>query len=228
MNHSRTGEMIANARKERGYTQKQLAEILHISDRTVSKWERGKGFPDVSLLEPLAKSLNLTISEIVIGEKRDSDSTHAMSDDEVLKTAASIIKKAVAKQLHKKIIATSLAAIFPFLIGAFFWSSIPYELAILVGTSTPYAPKLFVFTVFPIGLLILNTICVLFIQGKFFYPYQLNSLPNPYRFHFYDPPTTTLFGRTYFIFKNALYCTAPAVSWVAAACIYIAAFRGFL
>ena len=224
MDCAKTGEMIANARKERGYTQKQLADILHISDRTVSKWERGCGFPDMSLLEPLAKSLNLTIAEIVVGEKCDNG-THAMSDEEVLRKAAAIIRKAVAKQLHKTIIATSLATIFPFLISAFFWSKIPNELAVLVGTSSPYAPKLIVFTVFPIGLLILNIICVVFIQGQLFYPYQLNSLPNPYRFHFYDPPTGTLFGKLYFIFKRALYCMIPTISWVAAVCTYVAAFR---
>ena len=224
MNHTKTSELIANARKEHGYTQKQLAEILHISDRTVSKWERGAGFPDVSLLEPLAQALNLSISEIVIGEKSDG-TTHAMSDDEVLKAAAVIIKKAVVKQLQKTIIATSLATVFPFLISAFFWSSIPGELAILVGTNSPYASKLFAFTVFPIGLLILNVICVLFVQGKFFYPYKLNSMANPYRFHFYDPPTNSLFGKAYFIFKHALYYLVPIASWVAAVYTYIVAFR---
>ena len=227
MNLQRTGELIANARKECGYTQKELAAMLNISDRTVSKWERGVGFPDVSLLEPLAEALKLSISEIVMGEKNDSE-TSAMSDDEILKTAAAIIKAAVVKQLHKLIIATSLATVFPFLIGAFIWPHIPNEIAILVGAGSPYASKLFTFTIIPAGLLILNAISVLFIQGKAFYPYQLNGLPNPYRFHFYDPPTNTLFGKTYYICKHALYCVVPVTSWTAAVCIYILAFRGSL
>lgn len=50
MDAGKTGELIAQARKQKNMTQKQLAEALHISDRTVSKWERGAGFPDVSLL----------------------------------------------------------------------------------------------------------------------------------------------------------------------------------
>ena len=220
MNLHMTGELIASARKECGFTQKALAGMLHISDRTVSKWERGVGFPDVSLLEPLAQALGLSISEIVMGEKSDGKAV-AMSDDEVLRKAVAIIKRVVAKQLRKTIIATSLATVFPFLIGVFFWSSIPDELAILVGTSSPYASKLFAFTVIPLGLLILNAIFVLFVKGKAFYPYKLNGMPNPYRFHFYDPPTNTLFGKAYFVFKHALYWVVPAVSWVAAVCTYI-------
>ena len=48
MDNGKTGTLIAARRKELGMTQKELAEKLHISDRTVSKWERGAGFPDVS------------------------------------------------------------------------------------------------------------------------------------------------------------------------------------
>ena len=54
MDRQKTGALIAQMRKERGLTQRELAEQLHISDRTVSKWERGAGFPDVSMLIPLA------------------------------------------------------------------------------------------------------------------------------------------------------------------------------
>ena len=49
MDLNKTGEILARLRKEKGMTQKQAAEILNISDRTVSKWERGAGLPDVSL-----------------------------------------------------------------------------------------------------------------------------------------------------------------------------------
>ena len=224
MNLQKTGELIANARKECGYTQKELAGMLYISDRTVSKWERGAGFPDVSLLEPLAEALDLSISEVVMGEKRGSGAS-AMSDDEILKTAAAIIKSAVVNQLRKIIVATSLATVLPFLAGVFFWSHIPGELAILVGTVSPYAPKLIVFAVFPTGLLVLNVICVLFIQGKAVYPYLPNGSPNPYRFHFFDPPSDTLFGKMHFIYKHALYCVVPAISWGAAVCTYVAAFQ---
>ena len=68
MDSGKTGALIAEARKAKGLTQRQLAETLHISDRTVSKWERGAGFPDVALLEPLADALGLTVRSLLRGE----------------------------------------------------------------------------------------------------------------------------------------------------------------
>ncbi len=65
MDSGKTGALIAEARKAMGLTQRQLAETLHISDRTVSKWERGAGFPDVALLEPLADALGLTVRSLL-------------------------------------------------------------------------------------------------------------------------------------------------------------------
>lgn len=65
----KTGNLIAQARHEKSMTQKQLAELLHVTDRAVSKWERGLSFPDVSLLEPLSRALDLTITELLDGER---------------------------------------------------------------------------------------------------------------------------------------------------------------
>ena len=72
MDREKTGALIAAARKERGLTQKELAERLHISDRAVSKWERGAGFPDVSLLEPLADALGLSVLNLLRGEEQET------------------------------------------------------------------------------------------------------------------------------------------------------------
>lgn len=69
MDYQKTGALIAAQRGELGLTQKELAKQLNISDRTISKWERGAGFPDISLLEPLADALGLTLSELFHGER---------------------------------------------------------------------------------------------------------------------------------------------------------------
>ena len=69
MDQQKTGALIAGERKRLGLTQRQLAENLNISDRTVSKWERGSGFPDVSLLEPLSSALGLTPLDLLRGER---------------------------------------------------------------------------------------------------------------------------------------------------------------
>ena len=57
MDKAKTGALIAEAQKEKNLTQRELAAALHVSDRAISKWERGAGFPDISLLEPLADTL---------------------------------------------------------------------------------------------------------------------------------------------------------------------------
>ena len=69
MDRQKTGALIAQMRKERGLTQRELAEQLHVSDRAVSKWERGAGFPDVSMLIPLAEALGLSVLELLRGEQ---------------------------------------------------------------------------------------------------------------------------------------------------------------
>lgn len=69
MDQSKTGKFIAEERKRKNYTQRQLADFLGISDKTISKWERGKGFPEVSLLLPLCDELEITVNELLTGER---------------------------------------------------------------------------------------------------------------------------------------------------------------
>ena len=69
MNYDKTGKFIAALRKEKELTQNELAEKLNITDRAVSRWERGKGCPDISLLEDLSKILDVSIIELLKGEK---------------------------------------------------------------------------------------------------------------------------------------------------------------
>lgn len=65
MNHYVTGKTIRELREKKGYTQKQLGERLSVSDKTISKWETQKGLPDVSMLEPLAKELGVSLIELM-------------------------------------------------------------------------------------------------------------------------------------------------------------------
>jgi len=68
MNSYVTGKTIKDLREKKGFTQKQLADMLSVSDRTVSKWETQKGLPDITLLEPLSKALGVTVTELLSGE----------------------------------------------------------------------------------------------------------------------------------------------------------------
>ena len=63
-----TGSVIRALREKRNYTQKQLADAISVSDKTVSKWETDRGLPDVTLLEPLAKALQVSVAELLSGE----------------------------------------------------------------------------------------------------------------------------------------------------------------
>lgn len=67
------GRNIAEIRKKRGYTQKSFGEILDVNEKTISKWERGITAPDVTLLTSIADVLNVTVDELLRGEKLDNE-----------------------------------------------------------------------------------------------------------------------------------------------------------
>lgn len=69
MNLIKVGEFIADCRKSKGYTQASLAEQLHITNRAVSKWETGRSLPDAALMLDLCKLLDITVTELLEGEK---------------------------------------------------------------------------------------------------------------------------------------------------------------
>ena len=71
MDLKKTGNFISSVRKALGMTQKELAGRLQVSDRAVSKWERGAGFPDVSILTQLADELGVSEQVHLLGYRRD-------------------------------------------------------------------------------------------------------------------------------------------------------------
>ncbi len=64
-----TAKFIKEQRKEKGLTQAELAEKIAVSEKTISKWECGKGFPDTSLMLPLCEALDITANELLSGKK---------------------------------------------------------------------------------------------------------------------------------------------------------------
>lgn len=103
MDNKKFGEFIMNLRKEKGLTQKELANLLFLTSSSISKWERGLSFPDISLLEPLANVLEVSVAELLKGEKIKKENKE--QEDLILKTI-SISKKEIknAKSKTKKII----------------------------------------------------------------------------------------------------------------------------
>ena len=70
-------ETIRSLRERKALTQKQLAEKLCISDKTISKWETGKGLPDISLLEDLARALGVSLTELMTGDLQTNENRSA-------------------------------------------------------------------------------------------------------------------------------------------------------
>lgn len=68
MDAKQFGSFLAKQRKEKGYTQKELAEHLGVTDKAISRWENGHGYPDIESLEPLAKELGVSLMELLHGE----------------------------------------------------------------------------------------------------------------------------------------------------------------
>ena len=67
MNQYVTGAVIKSLREKNHMTQLQLAEKLAVTDKTVSKWENGKGYPDITLLEPIAEVFRISVTELISG-----------------------------------------------------------------------------------------------------------------------------------------------------------------
>ena len=71
IDNEKFGKFITELRKEKNLTQKKLADQLFVSDKTVSKWERGASFPNVVLLIPIAECLEVSVTELLMGEHLD-------------------------------------------------------------------------------------------------------------------------------------------------------------
>lgn len=88
MNAEYTGRKIAQLRKQKGLTQRELAVALHVTDKAVSKWERGLNYPDIALLEPLAEVLEVTVTELLQARDQPRDQSMSMGEVEKLVTGS--------------------------------------------------------------------------------------------------------------------------------------------
>lgn len=84
MDQVKIGSFIKAVRKEKGLTQHEVAEMLFISDKTVSKWETGNGMPDVTLMLPLCNILGISVNELLSGERLNSDQYYKKAEENIL------------------------------------------------------------------------------------------------------------------------------------------------
>ncbi len=88
MDSMKTGQLIAQLRKEKNWTQSDLAEKIGVTDKAVSRWETGRGFPDVALLKPLSDALGVTVNELIVGELVEPDRHQAAADETIVQLLA--------------------------------------------------------------------------------------------------------------------------------------------
>ena len=84
MDQIKIGQFISQMRKEKELTQRQLADELLLIDRTVSKWETGKGMPDVSLMMPLCEILGINVNELLSGEKLSDEEYKQKAEENIV------------------------------------------------------------------------------------------------------------------------------------------------
>ncbi len=93
MNQEHIGKFIAECRKRKKITQSELAEKLGVTDRSVSNWENGKNMPDLSLFKPLCNILDITINELLSGEKLSKDEYQEKFEENIVNTINYSTKK---------------------------------------------------------------------------------------------------------------------------------------
>ena len=93
MNQIKIGEFISSQRKMKNLTQAALAEKLGITDRAVSKWERGKGLPDVSLMLDLCEIFGITVNELLSGEEISMENSNQKNEQLLLDMAKELEEK---------------------------------------------------------------------------------------------------------------------------------------
>ena len=109
MDQIKTGKFIAELRKTHGFTQLQLADKLGVSDKTVSRWECGKGMPELSILMPLCDVLEINVNELLSGEHLSLDNYSQKAEENML----SLIQESEANKAGKfhAFLAVALAGI---------------------------------------------------------------------------------------------------------------------
>ena len=126
MDQVKIGKFIADLRKEKEMTQKELAETIGVSDKTISKWECGNGMPEMSMLMPLCQALQINVNELLSGERLSADSYSRKAEENII----NLMQENEEHKKHSKknivnavlIIILSLIAVLAVVVMSFFMS----------------------------------------------------------------------------------------------------------
>ncbi len=178
MDNLEFGAFIAQLRKEQNLTQKELAEQLHVTDKAVSKWETGKGFPDLKLMEPLAQALGVTLVELIQCQRQQTSTITIEEAETVVAQAMDQSQKNTTRRYLKlfRWILTGIGTLclfnlLPYLLfvltGIYDRLFVLRDLGVIGGADGPTAiitatapPPQWLLMGFPILMLLLCAICV--------------------------------------------------------------------
>lgn len=118
MDAQKFGTFIAQCRKEKGMTQSELAAKIMVTDKAVSRWERGKGFPDINLLLPLAEALEVSVFELMHSE-RQKEKAQIFQDDTIIVHLMENAVEMNKRNKHQDRIVTCIACITMLFVTAF-------------------------------------------------------------------------------------------------------------
>lgn len=116
MNTVKTGSFISQLRKEKGLTQKQLADALGVTDKAVSRWETAKNYPDIELLEQIAQFFDVTVNELLEGKRIPKENLADISENQVVEQIKNNKKSKKKYQLTIAIILCMIMALFSLLV----------------------------------------------------------------------------------------------------------------
>jgi len=102
VNYDKIGEFILKKRKDKNLTQKGLASKIGVTEQAVSRWERGLGCPDVSILEVLVKELDISILELLKGRKIENEVMKVTEADDYIKESLNVSNKMIKDKIIDK------------------------------------------------------------------------------------------------------------------------------
>lgn len=130
MSPKNTGTFIAVLRKEKGLTQKQLAEILNISDKAISRWETGKGYPDIESLMMLSQYFSVSVNELLSGNRIESEAMVQTTEQDIAKAYVRV----ATNERKMSIVLIVLFAVIAFIVVLYLCNVIPSFCQSIIGS----------------------------------------------------------------------------------------------
>ena len=140
MDQIKIGKFIAFCRKQKGLTQMQLAEMLGITDKAISKWERGIAMPDTSIMLELCEILGISVNELLSGEKIGMENNNQKNEQLLLDMAKELEKKdkTIWTTMWVIMIVSIAALLASIFVAAFLIPAGPWQLVMILGATVVF------------------------------------------------------------------------------------------